>query len=62
MTSNTLTEHEEHDISSQIWRLFWIACLSYFLDPNMVNFYRVLWSQTIVVNFAELIVYIIPTE
>ena len=31
MTSNSLTEDEEHDIPS-------VACLSYFLDPNMCGF------------------------
>ena len=39
MTSNSLTENEEQDIPSQIFEdHFWIACLSYFLDPNMCDF------------------------
>ena len=36
MTFNSLTENEEHDIPSHIWKtIFWIACLGYFLDPDM---------------------------
>ena len=37
MTSNSLTENEEHDITSQILKTIF-ACLSYFLDPNMCGF------------------------
>ena len=38
MTSNSLTENEEHDIPSQILKAhFWIACLL-FLDPNIFGF------------------------
>ena len=50
MTSNSLTENEEHDIPSQILKtIFWIARLSYFLNPNMCGFqyiWRVLWSPS----------------
>ena len=57
MTSNSLTENEEHDIPSQILKtIFWIARLSYFLDPNMCDFqfiWRVLWSQILVVNWQN---------
>ena len=39
MTYNSVTENEEHDILSQILKtIFWIACLSNFLDPNMCGF------------------------
>ena len=57
MTSNPLTENEEHDISSQYFEdHFWIACLSYFLDPYMCGFQyicKVLWSQILVVNWQK---------
>ena len=60
MTSNSLTENEEHDIPSQIlMTIFWIALfafLSYFLDPNMCAFQHicmVLLSQTLVVNWQN---------
>ena len=39
---------------------FWIACLSYFFDPNMCGFpyiWRFLWSQTLVVNWQNLLLY-----
>ena len=36
--SYSLLEIEEHDIPSQFWIPFSIACLSYFLDPNMCGF------------------------
>ena len=39
---------------------FWIACLSYFLDPNKCGFKhicRVLWSQTPVVNYRTICLY-----
>ena len=42
-----LTNFEEH---------FWIARLSYFLDPNMCGFWHicmVLWSQNLVVNYRN---------
>ena len=36
MNNDILTENGEYDIPSQILKtIFWIACLSYFLDPNM---------------------------
>ena len=39
MAFNSLTENEEHDISSQILKtISLIACLSYFLDLNMCGF------------------------
>ena len=39
MTSNSLTENEEHDIHLHIVKnIFWIVCLGYFLDPNMCGF------------------------
>ena len=39
MTSNSFTENEERDIPSQIFKtIFWIARLSYFLDPSMCGF------------------------
>ena len=46
-TRYSLTHFEDH---------FWIACLSYFLDPNMCGFqfiWRVLWSQILVVNWQN---------
>ena len=57
MTSNSLTENEEHNIPSQILKnIFGIACLSYFLDPIMCDFqfiWRVIWSQILVVNWQN---------
>ena len=57
MTSNSLTENEEHDIHLHIVKnIFWIVCLGYFLDPNMCGFQyicRVLWSQILVVNWQN---------
>ena len=50
MSSNSLTENEEHDIPSQILKT--IFGLHIFLDPNMCGFWhicRVLWSQNLVV-------------
>ena len=44
---DSLTNSEDH---------FWIACVSYFLDPNMCGFQnicRVLWSQTLVVKWKN---------
>ena len=38
MTSNSLTENEEHDIPPQILKIIWMACLTYFLNPNMCDF------------------------
>ena len=35
MTSNSLTQNEEYDISSQILKTILDACPSYFSDPNM---------------------------
>ena len=46
-TRYSLTHFEDH---------FWIACLSYFLDPNMYGFqfiWRVLLSQIPVVNWQN---------
>ena len=57
ISSNSLTENEEHDIPSQFLKtIFCIACLSYFLDPNMCGFQsicRVLRFQTLVVNWQN---------
>ena len=44
----------------KIWRPFWIAYLSYLLDPNIRGFWYICMlvkSQTLVVKLAELIVY-----
>ena len=39
MTSNSLTENEEHDIPSQILKtIFFIACLGYILDIIMCGY------------------------
>ena len=38
MTSNSLTENEEHDIPSQILKTIRIACLSYFFRTQYVWF------------------------
>ena len=54
-TQYYLTQFEDH---------FWIACLSYFLDPNMCGFDHV-WGPVIPNSsgqLAELIVYIIQPE
>ena len=56
MTSNSLIENEEHDIPSHSEDHFWIACLSYFLDPNMCGLQyicMVLWSQILLVNWQN---------
>ena len=57
MTSNSLAENEEQDMPSQHFEdHFWIACLIYFLDPNMCGFqfiWRVLWSQILVVSWQN---------
>ena len=53
MTSDSLTQNEEHDINSQILKTKFELHASLFLDPNMCGFChicRVLWSQTLVVN------------
>ena len=49
MTSNSLTENEEHDIPSQIVKTIFGLHASDFLDPNMCGFQyicRVLWSPS----------------
>ena len=55
MTSNSLTENEEHDIPSQILKTIFglhasvIFASVIFLDPNMCGFqyiYMVLWSPS----------------
>ena len=49
MTSNSLTENEEHDISSQILKTIFGLHASVILDPNMWGFQyicRVLWSPS----------------
>ena len=57
MTSNSLTENEEHDISSQILKtIFGLHASVIFLDPNMCDFqviWRVKWSQILVVNWQN---------
>ena len=48
MTSNSLTENEEHDIPSQILKTIFGLHACYFLDPNMCGFqyiWRVTWSH-----------------
>ena len=65
MTSNSLTENEEHNIPSHFEDYFWIAYLCYFLDPNMCGFqyiHRVLWSQILVVNWQNLLFILLPPE
>ena len=49
MTSNSLTENEEHGSLTNFEDHFWIARLIYFLDPNMCGFlyiWRVFWSHS----------------
>ena len=57
MTSNSLTENEEHDIPSQILKtIFGLHASVIFLDRNMCGFQyicRVLWTQTLVVNWQN---------
>ena len=57
MTSNSLTENEDHDISPQILKtIFGLYASVIFLDPNICGFqyiWRVLWSQNIVVNWQN---------
>ena len=56
MTSNSLTENEEHDIRSHILKTIFGLHASYFLDPNVCGFQyicRVLWSQILVVNWQH---------
>ena len=54
MTSNSLTENEEHDIPSQFLKIvLGLHASVIFLDPNVCGFQsicRVLQSQTLVVN------------
>ena len=57
MTSNSLTQNEEHDIPSQILKtIFGLHASVFFLDPNMSDFqliWRVKWSQILVVNWQN---------
>ena len=57
MTSNSLTENEEHDIPSYILKtIFGLHATVIFLDPNMCGFQficKALWSQTLVVNWQN---------
>ena len=68
MTSNSLTENEEHDIPSHFLKTIFGLHASVILDPNMCGFqyiWRVFWSPLIPNSsgqLAELIVYIIPPE
>ena len=47
MTSNSLTENEEHDISSQIWRPFLDCMPQLFFRPKYVWFPSHLKGQMI---------------
>ena len=52
MTSNSLTENEEHESPSHILKIIFLLHASYFLAPNICGFQlicRVLWSQILVV-------------
>ena len=68
MTSNSLTENEEHDIPSQILKtIFFIACLSYFFKPQYVWFLTHLCGPEIPNSSGQLaelipVVYINPPE
>ena len=69
MTFNSLTENEEHGISSQILKtIFGLHASVIFLDPNICGFQyicRVIWPPLIPNSsgqLAELIVCIIPPE
>ena len=56
MTSNSLTQNEEHDIPSQILQTIFGLHTSVILDPNICGFQvmcRVLWSQTLEVNWQN---------
>ena len=56
MTSNSLTENEEHDIPWQILKTIFGLHVSVILDPNMCGFKyicRFLRSQTLVVNWQN---------
>ena len=61
MTSNSLTENEEHIFEEY----FWIACLSYFFRTNYVWF-PVYFKGNVIPDpsgqLAELIVYITSTR
>ena len=50
MTSNSLTENEEHGIPLQILKtIFGLHATVYFLDPNMCGFlyiWRIFWSPS----------------
>ena len=64
MTSNSLTENEEHDSPTHFEDHFWIACLSHFLNPKCVisNTLVGSWFPNSSGQLAGLIVYIIPPE
>ena len=64
MTSNSLTENEEQDIPSNFEYHFWIACPSYFLNPNMCGFQYLKGPEIPDPSgqLAELIVYITSTR
>ena len=54
MTSNSLTENDEHDIPSHILKTIFVLHASVISDPNMCGFqyiYRFIWFQTLVVNW-----------
>ena len=49
MTSNSLTENEEHDIPSQILKTIFGLHDSFILEPNMCGFQyicRILWPPS----------------
>ena len=56
MTSNSLTQSEEHDIPSQILKTILDCMRQLFLDSNMCGFWYIfmlVWSQTLVVNWQN---------
>ena len=65
MTSNSLTENEEHDIPSQILKTIFYCDPQLFLNPNMCGFQYICWVLWSPLpnssgQLAELIVCIIP--
>ena len=66
MTSNSLTENEEHSIPPQILKTILDCMPQLFLDPNMCGFQHIYGDPPLIPNssgqLAELIVYFIPPE
>ena len=65
MTSNSLTENEEHDIPSHILKPIFGLHVSVLLDTNMYGFQyicRVRWSQILVVNWQNWLFILLPPE